>query len=155
MPSRTEEMSAAISILLVDDNEIDVMAFERGLKKNRIENNFVVADHGKEALEILRGTHASKQIEPPYIIFLDLNMPVMNGHEFLDEMRADPELASSVVFVLTTSDLPSDVRTAYQSHVAGYILKSDVGKTCANLHELMQSYWRIVMLPHPDDSLGR
>lgn len=136
-----------VKILLVEDNEIDVMAFQRGMKKHRIANPLVIAGHGKEALDIMRGTHPDKEISNPYLIFLDLNMPIMSGLEFLKAVREDDNLNHVVIFVLTTSDHDSDLVAAYRSNVAGYILKQNVGDACANLHELLNSYWRLVVLP--------
>jgi hypothetical protein len=136
-----------VHILLVEDNEIDVMAFERGIKKNDVLNPLTVAENGQVALDILRGKHPTKTVGPHRIVFLDLNMPIMTGVEFLEEIRRDPELNSTVVFVLTTSDHEVDLVAAYKKNVAGYILKSRVGEACRNLHDLMRSYWRIVVIP--------
>jgi len=136
-----------VTILLVEDNEIDVLAFQRGMKKHRIANPLVIAQNGLDALQILRGTHETKEVSKPYVVFLDLNMPVMGGLEFLEELRKDPELDLSVVFVLSTSDHERDMTAAYKKHVAGYILKQNLGDACIHLHELMSSYWRVVMLP--------
>ncbi|WP_047815034.1 response regulator [Rhodopirellula islandica] len=136
-----------VHILLVEDNEIDVMAFERGIKKNEVPNPLTVAENGQVALDILRGEHPTKTVGPQRIVFLDLNMPIMTGVEFLEEIRRDPELNSTVVFVLTTSDHEVDLVAAYKKNVAGYILKSRVGDACRNLHDLMRSYWRIVVIP--------
>ncbi|SRR6056297_791306 len=136
-----------VQFLLVEDNEIDVMAFVRGLKRQRIANPLIVAGNGVEALQILRGEHPDKVIERPFMIFLDMNMPMMNGIEFLEELRQDEELCASVVFVLSTSDHHSDLFAAYKNNVAGYILKQDLGDACSNLHEMISSYGRIVVLP--------
>lgn len=141
-----------IFILLVEDNEIDVMAFQRGLKKHDIANPLTLAENGREALQILRGQHSEKNVGRQVIVFLDLNMPIMTGVEFLDELRRDPELSSTVVFVLTTSDHEVDLAAAYKKNVAGYILKSRVGDACSNLHDLMRSYWRIVVLPEAPEA---
>ena len=68
-----------VHILLVEDNEIDVMAFQRGIKKNDVPNPLTVAENGQEALDILRGEHPDKSIGPHRMVFLDMNMPIMNG----------------------------------------------------------------------------
>ncbi|MEO9594123.1 response regulator [Rhodopirellula bahusiensis] len=147
MSHKTVSSLDEVHILLVEDNEIDVMAFQRGLKKNEVPNPLTVAENGQEALDILRGEHAEKSVGPHRMIFLDLNMPIMTGVEFLEEIRRDPELSSTVVFVLTTSDHEVDLVAAYKKNVAGYILKARVGDACRNLHDLMQSYCRIVVIP--------
>jgi DNA-binding NarL/FixJ family response regulator len=65
------------------------------------------------------------------LVFLDLNMPGMNGHEFLAELRADAELQRTIVFVLTTSDHDRDIQRAYEQNVAGYFLKSEIDSLIA------------------------
>jgi DNA-binding NarL/FixJ family response regulator len=74
-------------------------------------------------------------------------MPRMNGIEFLEAVRADPDLAQSVVFVLTTSNRDEDIMAAYNHQIAGYLLKSRAGKDFIDLITLLDSYWRIVEFP--------
>src|SRR5512145_2561238 len=94
----TEKM---LNILLVEDDQVDVMNVKRAFDKNRIANPLFVASNGADALDLLR----SKQIpDERRIVLLDLNMPRMNGLEFLRELRADAQLHSTVVVVLTTSN---------------------------------------------------
>ena len=108
-----------VNILLVEDDEVDVMNVKRAFSKNSIKNDLFVAGNGVEALEMLRGA-----IVPlPRIIILDINMPKMNGIEFLKELRADESLKNISVFVMTTSNEDSDKINAYNLNVAGYILK--------------------------------
>ncbi len=92
------------NILVVDDDEVAVMAVRRALRQHRIDNPVVVANDGLHALELLR----SGAVGRPYIILLDINMPRMTGLEFLSVIRADRDLSSSVVFVMTTSDAPRE-----------------------------------------------
>ena len=110
----------AIQILLVEDDENDIMNVKRAFKKNEIENELLITNNGIEALELLRNP-STKII--PRIILLDINMPKMNGLEFLKELRADEKLKSLSVFVMTTSNEDSDKIDAYDYNVAGYILK--------------------------------
>ena len=108
-----------VSILLVEDDEVDVMNVKRAFSKNNIKNELFVAGNGVEALDMLRNV-----INPlPKIIILDINMPKMNGIEFLKELRADENLKNISVFVMTTSNEDSDKINAYNLNVAGYILK--------------------------------
>lgn len=137
----------SIQILLVEDNEIDAMAFQRGMKRHNLTNTLVIAENGVEALEILKGTHAEKTLQRPYLIFLDLNMPMMGGLELLEEIRKDDDLDISTVFILTTSDHDADLLAAYKHHVAGYILKKSVADAGAQVHELLQRYDELVLLP--------
>lgn len=135
-----------VTILLVDDDDVDVMGVERALKKLKIVNPIVRAHDGIEALALLRHPDA---VQRPCIVLLDLNMPRMNGLEMLTELRADPQLSSSVVFVLTTSSADEDMVNAYQKHVAGYIVKSRVGDGFLRVMDMLDHYWRVVELPMP------
>jgi len=112
-----------ITILLIDDDEVDVMSVQRAFSKNKIMNPLHVAYNGLEALAKLRGEGVEKITPLPKIILLDINMPRMNGIEFLHALRDDPELKSICVFMLTTSNEERDKISAYDLNVAGYILK--------------------------------
>ena len=108
------------TILLVEDDELDVISFERTLKKLDIEYDLYVAHNGKEALNLL--TDVTKPIHPE-VILLDLNMPKMNGIEFLKKLRSDPTFNSTHVLVLTTSNSYEDKLETFKLNIAGYILK--------------------------------
>lgn len=135
--------SKPVSILLVDDDDIDVMGIQRAFTKLKILNPITRARDGAEALELLREGKLSK----PYLILLDINMPRMNGLEMLDALRQDPQLSSSVVFILTTSRDDRDKLAAYEKHVAGYIVKQNAGADFLQLIGLLDHYWRIVEWP--------
>lgn len=136
-----------ISILTVEDDDIDAKSIERALKKLKILNPLYRACDGIEALAFLRGEEGHEAIKSPYIILLDLNMPRMNGIEFLDEIRKDEQLRNSIVFVLTTSKADEDRVAAFKHNVAGYIVKSEVGDGFIGALDLIEHYWRIVELP--------
>jgi len=136
-----------VSILMVEDDDIDAMAIERAFKKLKLANPLTRASDGLEALEYLRGTNGKDFIERPHILLLDINMPRMNGLELLDEIRNDPKLADTIVFVLTTSKADQDIIAAHNHNVAGYIVKSDVADGFIKVIELLDSYWRIVTFP--------
>lgn len=108
-----------VNILLVEDDEVDVMNVKRAFTKNNIKNELFVAGNGVEALEMLR----TSIVPLPRIIILDINMPKMNGIEFLKILREDENLKNISVFVMTTSNEDSDKINAYNLNVAGYILK--------------------------------
>src|SRR3569832_1827065 len=113
-----------LTILLVEDDEVDIMNVKRAFKKNNILNPLHIAHNGLDALAMLRGNaeQGIEKITPtPKVILLDLNMPRMGGLEFLKELRSDPALKSISVYVMTTSDEESDKFTAYNLNVAGYI----------------------------------
>lgn len=132
------------SLLLVEDDDVDVMSVKRAFRKLKIANPLHITRDGLEALAALRNPG---QIPRPTLVLLDLNMPRMNGLEFLEEIRKDSELKKLVVFVLTTSEADEDLCAAYQQNVAGYIVKSDVAKDFMEVIALLDHYWRVVELP--------
>jgi CheY-like chemotaxis protein len=135
--------TSPVTVLLVEDDQIDVMGVQRAFSKCRISNPIAVASDGMEALEILR----AKRIKKPFLILLDLNMPRMNGIEFLDAIRSDEELRDSIVFVLTTSKADEDKWAAYRRNIAGYIVKENVGEEFLDAIALLDVYWKIVEMP--------
>lgn len=131
-----------VSVLLVEDDDLDVEAFRRALRRHEVDVDLVIARDGAEGLSTLR-ERARQASESDRIVFLDLNMPGMNGHEFLAELRADPELSKTIVFVLTSSDHDRDIRLAYEKNVAGYFLKSEMDEFIATFSR----YVATVVLP--------
>jgi CheY-like chemotaxis protein len=91
------------TVLLVDDDDVDVVAITRAFKALRIANPMVTARDGLEALDILRGSNGRDALRAPYLVLLDLHMPRMGGVKFLTELRDDPGLCQTLVFVMTTS----------------------------------------------------
>ena len=136
-----------VTLLVVDDDDIDRMAVRRGLKKLGLSNDLVEASDGLAALDLLRGAKDQAPLEKPYIILLDINMPRMNGIEFLDELRADPKLRYTPVFVWSTSSADADKTRAYERGVAGYLVKGDCGADLSEALQLLKSYWETVQLP--------
>jgi CheY-like chemotaxis protein len=133
-----------LNILLVDDDEVDVMTVKRAFAKANITNPMFVATNGIEALELLR---SSSMPQRRRIILLDLNMPRMNGIEFLRELRTDPTLALTTVIVLTTSNEDRDRVEAYRLNVAGYLLKPVTFTTFAEVMATLNKYWTLQELP--------
>lgn len=142
-----ETIQLPISILLVDDDDVAREAVIRSLARAGVEVSIVVADDGLEALDILRGRHAAKKISDPKLVLLDLNMPRMDGFQFMAEVRSDPGLQDLVIFVLTTSGLDADRNRAYQEHIAGYMVKSAVGPQFVKLASLLKYYGVSVSFP--------
>ncbi len=133
-----------VSIFIIDDDEVDVQSFKRTFVKLKIANPIYRARDGVEALEMLK----MKTVPGPYIILLDINMPRMNGLEFLGELRKDPLLTMAVVFILTTSVADEDIFEAYRLHVAGYIPKQEMDSQFLTVVSFLDHYWRVVELPH-------
>lgn len=136
--------SKVVTILLVEDDEIDVKALRWAFDKLKIANPLMVAGDGVEALEML------KDLPRPYLIITDINMPRMNGIELLRNIRQSPEFHDSIVFVLTTSNDEQDKIDAYGLNVAGYMLKSDMGTSFQRAIALIDNYWKVVEFPGAD-----
>lgn len=146
--------TSVVSVLVVDDDDVDQMAIRRAFKRLRIANPLYSARDGVEALEMLRGDNDHEAIGKPYMILLDLKMPRMTGLEFLEELRRDPVHRHAIVFVLTTSRDEQDKLGAYDRHVAGYIVKSRVSKEFVEVINLLDCYWQIVELPESQETPG-
>jgi CheY-like chemotaxis protein len=136
-----------VTIMLVDDDRVDTAAIRRSFRDLNVSNPIVTARDGLEALEILRGEGAREKTESPVLILLDLNMPRMDGHEFLDALRADPALRPIPVFVMTTSSSPDDRARAYANNVAGYLLKYQAGQEFVDAISMLEHYWTINSFP--------
>jgi len=132
-----------VSLLLIEDDDVDAMTIERSFLKQRIANPIIRAYDGLEALELLR----SRDITRPLVILLDLQMPRMSGLEFLKELRADENLSDLVVFVLTTSESEEDMLSSYRQHIAGYFVKGEAGEQFLDIVNVLDSYWKVVHLP--------
>ena len=138
-----------IHILLVEDDEVDVMNVKRAFKKNNITNPLYTASDGIEALSILRGSASEPSPIPRErrLILLDLNMPKMNGIEFLRELRGDANLRHIPVVMLTTSNEDRDKVEAYNLNVAGYILKPVTFDNFTKVMATLNNYWTLSEMP--------
>jgi CheY-like chemotaxis protein len=130
--------------LLVEDDHVDAMTVERALKDLKIANRLVRANNGEEALDYLR----NESNEKPGVILLDLNMPKMNGIEFLKAIKADEELKNIPVIVLTTSDEQRDIVESFNLHAAGYMLKCVDYEQFADTIRAIDFYWTLSRLPN-------
>jgi CheY-like chemotaxis protein len=137
-----------IILLHIEDDSVDKMVVERVLKKMDIVSNVHHASNGEEALNKLKGTNGEEKISPlPHVILLDINMPKMNGLEFLKELRSDPELKHISVYMVTTSSDDSDVAGAYEYNVAGYILKPVDIAHFEGTFKLITDFWKLCEFP--------
>jgi len=112
-------MEKIINILLVEDDELDVMDIRRTLDKMKIVYHLRHARNGEEGLSLLRETGSSL----PDVMLIDINMPKMNGLEFLQAVRQDEDLKGLKCFMITTSDEQVDKQAAKKLGVSGYIVK--------------------------------
>lgn len=133
-----------LNILLVEDDDVDVMNVARACEKARIPRPFLRAADGVEALVLLR---ASSTPPARRLVLLDLNLPRMNGIEFLRELRADEQLRRTPVVVLTTSNDEQDKTDAFEMNVAGYLLKPVTFGSFVDLMAAFDRYWTQAELP--------
>lgn len=131
-------MQNSLSILLIEDDQIEVMKFNRILSKLEDEHSVVEANNGEEALEIL----ANKD-KLPHIILLDLNMPKINGIEFLKILKNDDVLKYIPTVVLTTSNNHKDMLECYKIGIAGYIVKPLKYEDYKEKIKKLLSYWSL------------
>ncbi|WP_298839206.1 response regulator [uncultured Roseobacter sp.] len=114
------------TFLLVDDDQISIMAMQRAMRKLEIDNRTLVARDGREALDILHNeVETAGGALPPFIVALDINMPRMNGIEFLDVVSADPSLQDIVVLPFSSHEITRDALTPYEPHVAAHLCKDN------------------------------
>jgi len=130
-------------ILLVDDDAIDTMTVKRAFKEIHVVNDLVCTGNGKEALDYLR----NEGNERPCIILLDLNMPKMNGVEFLRIAKQDEVLKIIPVVVLTTSKEDQDKVDSFRLGVAGYMIKPVDYRKFVEVMRTIDVYWTLSELP--------
>ncbi len=130
-------------ILLVEDDLVDVMTVKRALKEIKVTNPLVNLENGEEALKYLRNPDSAK----PCIILLDLNMPIMNGIEFLKVMKLDALLKRIPVVVLTTSEEEQDKMNSFDLGVAGYMAKPVDYRQFVEVVRTIDAYWTISEVP--------
>ncbi len=130
-------------ILLIEDDDVDVMTVKRALKDLKVSNQLVPIGDGEEAIKYLKDESATK----PCIVLLDLNMPKMDGAEFLKIVKADKALKKIPVVILTTSNSDRDVIESFELGAAGYMVKSvDYEKFVETIRAIDQ-YWTLSKLP--------
>ncbi|MDH5543246.1 MAG: response regulator [Nitrospinota bacterium] len=142
-------MDSNISILLVEDDSVDIKTVKRAFKEANVTNHLDVAGNGEEALSFLRNNKnaAAQNGKRPGLIFLDLNMPVMGGIEFLKIMKNDPELKRIPVIVLTTSKEETERVDSFNLGVAGYIIKPVDFYKFVEAVRVINLYWTLSELP--------
>jgi CheY-like chemotaxis protein len=145
--------STPVTILMADDDADDRMMTQRAFLRSRIANDLRFVVDGQDLLDYLkrRGPYQDPATSPrPGLILLDLNMPRMNGREALEAIRADPELKSIRVVILTTSKAEEDILRSYELNAASYITKPVTFEGLVEVVTTLGKYWlEIVELP-PD-----
>jgi len=136
-------MNSKRPILLVEDDSVDVMTIKRALNEIKVTNRVEIAFNGEEGLRYLRD-HTKDR---PCLILLDLNMPKMNGIDFLKAVKADSEYKKIPVVVLTTSEEEEDKMESFNLGVAGYMLKPVDYREFVNVVKTINLYWTLSELP--------
>lgn len=145
-------------VLLVEDDPEDVYIAQRAFKEGKLANPLHVVRTGEEALDYLRqtGKYAQQtEAAKPGLILLDLNLPTMNGHEVLEEIKSDPDLRRIPVVVLTTSAEEADVLGCYDEGANTYIVKPVDFENFLKAVVTIGHYWLgFAELPLKDEETG-
>ncbi len=138
------------TFLLVEDDDIDVKIIVRAFREIGISSPLVVKRNGEEALTYLEekcNSTSSNRSALPDLILLDLNMPLMNGIEFLETMKANEQLKRIPVIVLTTSKDENDRTASFALGIAGYIIKPTSFEDFVEAMKIVDTYWTLSELP--------
>lgn len=141
--SETHEDMKLFNILVIEDDEVDRMNIERAFNKANLTNPIFVAKDGIEALEMLK----NNKISNPLLILLDINMPRMNGLEFLKILRDDPQWYLTPVVIMSSSREDKDRMSAYSLSVTGYVLKPLEFSEFVNTMIILGQYWSLCYFP--------
>jgi CheY-like chemotaxis protein len=143
----------AAELLLVEDNYGDELLTREAFLSAKIQNNIVVARDGEEALSLLRREGKYADAARPDLILLDLNLPCLDGHEVLEQIKTNPSLRKIPVIVLTSSDTEIDVEQCYKLNANGYIVKPIDLERLQEIVKSIESFWfSVVVLPHSSAS---
>jgi CheY-like chemotaxis protein len=136
-----------MSILLVEDDEVDQMIVKRSFRDNKVLNPLFCANNGEEAFAMLKGDGMEKPVPFPKIILCDLNMPKVGGLELVRRIRKDPELKRLTIFILTTSNSEQEIAEAAQQNVAGYIVKPVTFDSFRDAMKTLNTFWALCKFP--------
>jgi two-component system, chemotaxis family, response regulator Rcp1 len=141
-----------VEILLVEDNEGDVHLTMQALNRAKVRNRVHVAGDGVEAMAFLRREAPHEKAPRPDVILLDLNLPLMDGREVLEELKKDPVLQSIPVVVMTTSSAEEDVVKSYALQANCYVTKPVDLKQFLHVVDSIGDFWlQVVRLPPRKD----
>lgn len=135
-------MPAPLEILLVEDNEGDVEMTRRAFGDDQASYRISVANDGMEALNFLRRQEKFGDAPRPHLILLDLNMPRMDGKQFLENAKADGAFKAIPVIMLTSSQSPDDIRECYERHASCYVVKPFGSKEFADNVRQIVGVWK-------------
>ncbi|MEX0812592.1 MAG: response regulator [Chitinophagales bacterium] len=115
--------SETVEILIVEDNDYDAQIAIRALKTNKLDNKLQRLRDGEEAIDFFEEMKKSERIYRPKVIFLDLNMPKVDGHELVEYLKSDPLTEHIPIVIMTSSDLQADIIKSYNLGVNSYVTK--------------------------------
>ena len=137
-----------IQILVIEDNPADVYLIQTALRDARILNEVYTVGDGEDALDFLHRRGKFADAPTPDIVFLDLSLPKVDGHNVLSEMKSDTRLRRIPVIVVSGSSAQSDVSRAYDGQVAGYLVKPTHHDEYFNAIRAVKEMWfHVVTLP--------
>jgi len=138
-----------ISVLLVEDDPGDVVLIREAFEHNKLYNTLHVVSDGVQALEYLRGEGEHAGAPRPDLVLLDLNLPRKDGREVLAEVKADPDLRTIPIVVLTTSEAEEDIVRSYDLHANAYVTKPvDFERFIEVVRQIDDFFVSVVKLPH-------
>jgi CheY-like chemotaxis protein len=138
-----KKMRSNKPILLVEDDQADAYITQQAMNTINVANKLVHQPGGEEAIEYLNDSDQ----EPPCLVLLDLNMPRMNGFDFLKIIKSDQRFKRTPVVVLSTSDAHRNVQESYDLGAAGYIVKPVDFNQFVEAMQALKSYWSMNMMP--------
>ena len=137
-----------VEILLVEDNPGDIRLTEEALRESRVSNNLHKVENGVEAMAFLRRRGKYADAAHPDLVLLDLNLPLKDGREVLEEIKSDEQLKRIPVIVLTTSSAEVDILHTYDNHGNAYITKPiDLDQFVKAIKAIEDFWFKVVMLP--------
>ncbi len=137
-----------IHILLVEDNEGDILLIKEAFEEAQIIIEMSVVTDGQAALDFLGKEPPYQDVDTPDLVLLDVNLPILNGHEVLQHAKSDKVLKSIPIIMLTTSSSPKDIDSAYANHVNSYITKPVNVNDFLKVVSGIEKFWiNIVTLP--------
>ena len=139
--TNAEHNVTPIELLMIDDDQSDLYLAKRAFKKCGTPVSVQVARHGEEALALLRQESSHEEARRPDLILLDLNMPRMNGHEFLERVKTDDALKSIPIIVMSMSESDVDIEESYRLQASAYISKPIELEAFGKVIGALEEYW--------------
>ena len=133
-----------LTILALEDDDVDFMSLQRALRAIRLANPVVRAIDGVEGWDHFFDADDKPRSDCANIVLLDLNMPRMNGHEFLEKFHGMDNRPACKIYVMTTSDADQDIVDAHKYDIEGYLLKSDIVESLREAFEDLEHKWALI-----------